>query len=73
MRKDHSVKKATFRQTLGINYEYAFRARTSRCLVAIGKRFFFLRPLRIFPEFRIEEIPNEAGYSRGRFHSPISS
>lgn len=42
MQWDHSVKKkkkATFRQTLCINYEYAFRARPSRCLVAIGKPF----------------------------------
>lgn len=35
-------KKATFHQTSCINYEYAFRARPSRCLVAIGKPFCFL-------------------------------
>lgn len=42
--KDLSIKKkkATFHQTLCINYEYAFRARPSRCLVAIGKPFCFL-------------------------------
>lgn len=43
--KDLSIKKkkkATFHQTSCINYEYAFRARPSRCLVAIGKPFCFL-------------------------------
>lgn len=54
MRKDLSVKKATFDHTLCINYEYAFRARPSRCLMAIAKPFCF------FAYFLIQlvEIPN---------------
>lgn len=68
MQLDHSVKKkkkekkATFLQTLCINYEYAFRARPSRCLVAIGKPFCLIF---FFFFFKIVEIP--CAPSRGRF------